>query len=109
MGPPTCPASWLASLVERVDGEPTKRATLVPPVTPVKSDKGKSSSGSSGKKSQPKQIPDFWEDLEREIEDKESRKWEEERHHGKSSGSPILSLANHEEPVSSLISKTALH
>ena len=51
LGPPTCPASWPASLVEWVDGEPTKRATLVPPVTPVKSDRGKSSSRSSGKKS----------------------------------------------------------
>ena len=51
LGPPTCPASWLASLVEWVDGEPTKTATLVLPVTLVKSDKGKSSSGSSSKKS----------------------------------------------------------
>ena len=51
LGPLTCPASWPASLVEWVDGEPTKRATPVPPVTPVKSDRGKLSSGSSSKKS----------------------------------------------------------
>ena len=103
LGPPTCPASWLASLVKRVDGEPTKRATLAPPVTPVKSSSGKSSSGSAGKKSEPKLIPDFWK------EDEESKKWEEEIQHQKSCGSPILSLADHEEPVSTFTSKTALH
>ena len=45
LGHPTCPASWPASLVERVDGHPTpaQRATSVPPVTPVKSSSGKSS------------------------------------------------------------------
>ena len=66
LGPPTCPASWPASLVEWVDGHPTKRATPVPPVTPVKSSSGKSSSGSAGKKSKSRQIPDFWNDSERE-------------------------------------------
>ena len=65
LGPPTCPASWLASLVERVKGEPAKRATPVQPVMLVKSGCGKSSSGSSGKRSQPRQIPDFWDDPDR--------------------------------------------
>ena len=96
LGPPTCPASWLASLVEWVDGHPAKRATPVLPVTPVKSGSGKSSSGSAGKKSKSRQIPDFWDDLEREREDEESKKREEEKWHQKSHGSPILSLADHE-------------
>ena len=36
LGPLTCPASWPAHLVEWVDEEPAKTATLVPPTTPVK-------------------------------------------------------------------------
>ena len=66
LGPPTCPARWPASLVEWVDGQPTKRATPAPPVTLVKSGSGKSSSRLAGKKSKLKQIPDFWDDSERE-------------------------------------------
>ena len=107
LGPLNCPASWLASLVEQVDGEPVKRATPVPPVTPAKTDKGKSFCGSSTKKSQPKQIPDFWINSKREREDEENWKREMEKHHKKSSGGPILSLAEHKELVSSLTSKTA--
>ena len=45
-----------------VDGHPTKRATPVLPVTPLKSSSGKSSSGSAGKKSKSRHIPDFWND-----------------------------------------------
>ena len=102
LGPLTCPASWLASLVERVDKEPAERTTLAPPVTPAKCGSGKTAAGSSGKKSLQKQIPDFWDDPEREREE-ESRRLEEERCHKKS----ILSLAEHEELVSSLVTKTA--
>ena len=92
LGPPTCPASWLASLVEWVDGHPApiQRATLVPPVTPVKSSGGR-------------------ERREDKREDEESNKWEKEKWHQKSHGGPILSLAEHEEPVSSLTAKTAPH
>ena len=98
LGPPTCPASWPASLVERVDGhpDPAQRATSVPPVTLVKSSSGKSSSRSGVKKSKPKKILDFWNDSEREREDEESNKWEKEKRCQKSRGSPILSLAEHE-------------
>ena len=107
LGPPTCPASWPASLVEWVDGHPApaQRATLVPPVTLAKSSSGKSSSGSGVKKSKPKKILDFWNDSEREREDEESNKWEKEKRCQKSRGGPILSLADHEEPVSSLTAK----
>ena len=106
LGPPTCPDSWPASLVERVDKEPAKRTTLAPPVTLVKGDSGKTAAGSSGKRSLQKQIPDFWNNPEREREEEESQRVEEEKHRKKSSGSPILSLAKHEEPVSSLVTKT---
>ena len=109
LGPPTCPASWPASLLKWVDGHPAKRATPVPSVTPMKSGSGKSSSRSAGKKSKLRQIPDFWDDSERKREDEESKKWEEEKQCQKSHGSPILSLADHEELVSTLTAKTAPH
>ena len=58
LGPPNCPASWLASLVERVSAEPINKATPVGLTTLVKRDtsvssKGKLHPGSSGKKSAP--------------------------------------------------------
>ena len=109
LGPPTCPASWPASLVEWINGEPTKRAMPVPPTTLAKPDKGKSFPGSSVKRSsQPKPISNYWKDPERKKDDEESQRWEEEKHHRKSSGAPILSLAEHKEPVSFLTSKTTL-
>ena len=108
LGPLICPTSWLASLVEWVDGEPAKRAMLVQPMTPAKSDKGKSLPGSSVKRSsQPKPISNYWKDPERKKEDEESQRQEEEKHCRKSSGAPVLSLAEHKELVSSLTSKTA--
>ena len=79
LGPTTCPVSWLVSLVEWVDVEPAKRTSPVLPTTPpkpntpAKSDKGKSSSGSSIKQSGlPKQIFDYWKDPEKRREDKQS-------------------------------------
>ena len=48
LGPPIYLASWPASLIKRVDGEPTKRAAPALLVTPVKSGCGKSSSRSAG-------------------------------------------------------------
>ena len=106
LGPPCCPASWLASLIKQVEGQPTRGTTPASPVTPLKGSSGKTSSGSGGKKSKSRLILDFWNDSEREKEDEESRKWEEERCRKKSSGGPILSLMEHEEPVSALVSKT---
>ena len=44
LGPPNCPASWPASLVERVSAEPANKAALVGLTTRVKHD---TSSGSS--------------------------------------------------------------
>ena len=111
LGPPNCPASWPASLVERVSAEPTNKANLVGLTTPVKRDtsipKGKLHPGSSGKKSAPpKQITEYWEDDERKKEDEESCQQEEERCQKKPSG-PVLSLDEHEELVTLLTSKAA--
>ena len=112
LGPRNCPASWLASLVERVSTEPINKATPVGLTTPVKCDtsvpsKGKLHPGSSGKKSAPpKRITKYWEDDERKKEDEESCWQEEERHQKKPSG-PVLSLDEHEESVTLLTSKAA--
>ena len=114
LGPPSCPASWPASLVKRVTAVPTLKAALVVPPTPVTSNtpsepsKGKLPPGSSGKKSGPlKQVTDYWKDLERKKKDEESHKWEEEKCRKKPSG-PVLSLAERKEPVTSLTSKAAM-
>ena len=111
LGPPNCPSSWPASLVEQVSVEPINKATPVGLTTLVKHDtsvpKGKLHPGSSGKKSAPpKQITEYWEDDERKKEDEESRWWEEERRQKKPSG-PVLSLDEHEESVTLLTSKAA--
>ena len=96
LGPPNCPASWPASLVERVSAEPIKKATLAGLTPPVKHNtsipKGKLNPGSSGKKlAPPKRIAKYWDDDERKKEDEESHQREEERCKKKPSG-PMLSL-----------------
>ena len=96
LGPPTCIASWPASLVERVDGHPTpiQRATSVPPVTLVKSNSGKSSSRSGIKKSKPKKILDFWNGLgERERRQGVQQSGKKEKRHQKSHGGPYSFLS----------------
>ena len=112
LGPPNCPASWLASLVERVSAEPANKATPVVLTTPVKHDtssgssKGKLPPGSSGKKSvPPKRVTDYWDEPERKKEDEESHRWEEERCQKKKPSGPVLSLDEHEESVLLLTSK----
>ena len=112
LGPPNCPASWLASLVKWVSAEPTNKATPVGLTTLVKCDtssgsgKGKLPPGSSGKKSAPpKQVIDYWDHPERDKEDEESRRREEERRQKKKPSGPVLSLDEHKELVSLLTSK----
>ena len=82
LGPPNCPTSWPASLVEQVSAEPIKKATLAGLTTPVKRDtsvpKGKLHPGLSSKKwAPPKWITEYWDDDERKKEDEESH-WQEE-------------------------------
>ena len=111
LGLPSCPASWLASLVEQVSAEPAKKTAPVVPATPTKPDssgshKGKSHPGSSGKKTgPPKQVTKYWGDLVRDLEDAEARKWEEEKHQKKKPSSPVLSLDEHKESIMVLTSK----
>ena len=110
LGPLNCPASWPASLVKRLSAEPIKMATVAGLTTPVKRNtsvpKGKLNPSSSGKKSAPKRIAEYWDDDERKKEDEESHRREEERHKKKPSG-PMLSLDKHEESVLLLTSKAA--
>ena len=110
LGPPSCPASWPASLVEWVSAEPTKKTTSVVPTTPAKHDtsgshKWKLPPGSSGKKSSPpKQVTNYWDDPERDQVDAEACR-QEEKHQKKKLSSPALSLYEHKEPISVLTSK----
>ena len=111
LGPLNCPASWLASLVERVSADPTNKATPVGLTTLVKFDtsgsgKGKLPPGSSGKKSvPPKQVTDYWDHPERDKEDEEPWRREEEKHQKKKHSGSMLSLDEHKESVSLLTSK----
>ena len=111
LGPPSCSASWPASLVEQVSVEPANKTVPVVPTTPAKHDtsgsnKGKLPLGSSSKKSgPPKQVTAYWDDLERDKEDAKSHWWEEEKHHKKKPSGPVLSLDEHKEPISLLTSK----
>ena len=98
LGPPSCPASWPVSLVEHVSVEPAKKTTTPAKCDTSGSNKGKLSSGSSGKKSgQPKQVTAYWDDPEREMEDAESCKQEEERCQKKKPSGSVLSLDDHED------------
>ena len=111
LGPLSCPASWLASLVELVSAEPTKKTIPAVLTTPAKLDssgshKGKSHLGSSGKKTgPPKQVTKYWGDPERDLEDAEAHKQEEEKHQKKKHSGPVLSLDEHEESIMVLTSK----
>ena len=114
LGPLSCPASWLASLVEQVSAEPTKKTVPAVPTTPAKLDssgshKGKSHLGSSGKKTgPPKQVTKYWGDPERDLEDAEACKWEEEKRQKKKHSGPVLSLDEHEESITVLTLKAIL-
>ena len=109
LGPLSCPASWPASLVKWITAEPISKTAPAGLTTPVKRDvsepgEGKSHSGSSGKKPVPAKITDYWDEEERKREEEESALRREEKHRKKSTG-PILSVAEHEEPISALVAK----
>ena len=108
LGPPSCSASWPASLVERVTAVPASQNVLGPSKTPTKSNPPPSgvvkATPDSGKKSHQsaKQITRlFWGDPERGKEDAEVCK-QEEKHQKKSTG-PVLSLDDHEDLVTDLM------
>ena len=112
LGPPSCSASWPASLVERVTAVPTPQNVLGSSKTLTKSNPPPSrvmkATPDSGKKSHQsaKQIAGlFWGDPERGKEDAEARK-QEEKCQKKSTG-PVLSLDDHEDLVTDLMKQAA--
>ena len=114
LGPPSCLASWPASLVEWVTAIPTPQVVLGLPKTPAKSSTpsgsstGKATPESSGKKTQvsTKKVTGYWKHLQREKEDAEARKWEEKC--WKKSSKPVLSLDDHEDLVVTLTKRATL-
>ena len=110
LGPPSCSASWTASLVEWVTAVPVPQDAPGSSKTPAKPNAPTSgavkATPDSGKKSQPstKQIAGlFWKDPERGKEDAEACKQEEKRR--KKSTGPVLSLDDHEDLVTALTSQ----
>ena len=112
LGPPSCSASWPASLVERVTAVPAPQNVPGSSKTPTKSNPLPSgvvkATLDSGKKSyqSAKQVAGlFWGDPERGKEDAEACK-QEEKCRKKSTG-PILSLDDHEDSVTDLMKRAA--
>ena len=113
LGPPSCSASWPASLVEWVTAIPAPQNVLGSSKTPTKSNPPPSgvvkATLDSGKKSHQsaKQVAGlFWGDPERGKEDAEACK-QEEKCRKKSTG-PVLSLGDHEDSVTDLMKRAAL-
>ena len=112
LGPPSCSASWPASLVEWVTAVPAPQNVLGSSKTPTKSNPPSGvvkATLDSGKKSHhsAKQVAGlFWGDPERGKEDAEVCK-QEEKHQKKSTG-PVLSLDCHEDSVTDLMKRVAL-
>ena len=112
LGPPSCSASWPASLVEWVTAIPAPQNVLGSSKTQTKSNPPPSRAvkaiPDSGKKSHQsaKQITRlFWGDPERGKEDVEAHK-QEEKCQKKSTG-PVLSLDDHEDSVTDLMKQAA--
>ena len=112
LGPPSCSASWPASLVEWVTAVPAPQNVLGSSKTLTKFNHPPSraviTTPDSGKKSHQsaKQVAGlFWKDPERGKEDAEVHK-QEEKHQKKSTG-PILSLDGHEDSVTNLMKRAA--
>ena len=108
VAPPSCSASWPASLVERVAPVPGTSGQSGSTKTPTKPGNLRASklTPGSGKKTQPIQQAAgmFWGDKKkREKEDADARA-QEEKHRKKPSG-PILSLDEHEHSVTELTNR----
>ena len=108
LGPPSCSASWPASLVEQVNAiracqnvpgsskTPTKSNLLPPGAVKTTPDSGKKPHHSAKKATRL-----FWKDDARGEEDAEACKLEEKCQ--KKSTGPVLSLGDHEESISNLL------
>ena len=110
VAPPSCSASWPASLVERVTPVPGTSGQLGSSKTPTKPSNpgaGKLTPG-SGKKTQPIQQAAgmFWGDKKkREKEEADAQAQEEKRR--KKPSRPILSLDEHEHSITELTNQAA--
>ena len=107
LSPPSCSASWPASLVERVTAVPTCQNMPGSSQTPTKTNLPSGAAKTtpdSGKKPHhlaKKAAGLFWTSEARVQEDVEARKLEE-KHQKKSTG-PALSLGDHEDSVTDLL------
>ena len=108
LGPPSCSASWPASLVERVTAVPACQNVPGSSQTLTKSNPPSSGAAKttpdSGKKphQSAKQAAGlFWKDNAREKEDAEARRLEEKCQ--KKSTGPALSLGDHEDSIANLL------
>ena len=106
LGPPSCSASWPASLVERVTAIPACQNVSSSSKTPTKPNQSLSGTAKttpdSGKKHSAKQATGlFWVDDARQKEDAEARQLEEK--HRKKSMGPVLSLGDHEDSIANLL------
>ena len=108
LGPPSCSASWAASLMERVtavpacqnmpDSSQTLTKSNLPPPGVAKTTPD---SGRKPHQSAKQAVGLFWKDEARGKEDAEARKLEEKRR--KKSTGPVLSLGDHEESITNLL------
>ena len=106
LGPPSCSASWPASLVERVTAVPACQNVSSSSKTPTKPNQSLSGTAKttpdSRKKHSAKQAARlFWGDDARRKEDAEARQLEEKRR--KKSTGPVLSLGDHEDSIANLL------
>ena len=112
LGPPSCSASWQASLVEWVTAVPACQNVLGSSKTPTKSNlpppgavKTTPDSGKKPHHSAKQATGLFWKDDARGKEDAEARKLEEKCQ--KKSTGPSLSLGDHEESISNLLKQAS--
>ena len=108
LGPPSCSASWPASLVDRVTAVPTCQAVLGLSNTPTKPNNPPpgvvKTTPDSGRKHSTKQAAGlFWKDDARQKEDVEARQLEEKCR--KKSTGPALSLGDHEESITRILKR----
>ena len=110
VAPPSCSASWPASLVERVTpvlGTSGQSGSSKTPTKPSNPGAGKLTPG-SGKKTQPIQQAAgmFWGDKKKREKEEADARAQEEKRRKKSSG-PILSLDEHEHSITELTNRAA--
>ena len=109
VAPPSCSASWPASLVERVAPVPGTSGQLGSTKTPTKpSNPGANKSPGFGKKTQPIQqaVGMFWGD-KKKREKEEADAWAQEEKRRKKPSGPILSLDEHEHSIAELTNRAA--